>query len=74
MKSDLSPNPLSIPTDGLGNLTNSLSLGCDCLGEIRYLDAINVSHDGKAAVIKNAICIHEEDDGKSQALINFNHI
>ncbi|KAH9808730.1 copper amine oxidase [Melampsora americana] len=48
---------------GLGNLTNSLSLGCDCLGEIRYLDAINVAHSGKAIVIKNAICIHEEDAG-----------
>ncbi|EGG03899.1 uncharacterized protein MELLADRAFT_37685, partial [Melampsora larici-populina 98AG31] len=48
---------------GLGNLTNSLSLGCDCLGEIRYLNATNVSHSGKALVIKNAICIHEEDAG-----------
>ncbi|KAG0150116.1 hypothetical protein CROQUDRAFT_38837 [Cronartium quercuum f. sp. fusiforme G11] len=48
---------------GLGNLANSLSLGCDCLGEIRYLDAINISNSGKANVVKNAICIHEEDAG-----------
>ena len=25
---------------GLGRLANSLALGCDCLGEIRYLDAV----------------------------------
>ncbi|GIT61181.1 MAG: hypothetical protein Ct9H300mP20_10080 [Gammaproteobacteria bacterium] len=24
---------------GFGNLTNSLTLGCDCVGEIHYLDA-----------------------------------
>ncbi len=26
---------------GLGPLVNSLSLGCDCLGEIRYLDVVS---------------------------------
>ncbi|WAR64095.1 hypothetical protein PtB15_16B255 [Puccinia triticina] len=46
---------------GLGNLANSLSLGCDCLGTIQYLDAVNVSLEGKAVVINNAVCIHEED-------------
>ena len=25
---------------GLGFMTTSLELGCDCLGEIRYLDAV----------------------------------
>jgi primary-amine oxidase len=47
---------------GLGFMTQSLELGCDCLGEIRYLDA--VLHDSKGApfTIANAICIHEEDD------------
>lgn len=48
---------------GIGNLANSLSLGCDCLGTIKYLDAVNVSLDGKAVLVKNAICIHEEDAG-----------
>ncbi|CAH7673550.1 copper amine oxidase [Phakopsora pachyrhizi] len=48
---------------GLGNLMNSLSLGCDCLGSIQYLDVLNVSLDGQPILIKNAICIHEEDDG-----------
>ncbi|KAG0139264.1 hypothetical protein CROQUDRAFT_54972, partial [Cronartium quercuum f. sp. fusiforme G11] len=56
---------------GLGNLANSLSLGCDCLGEIRYLDAINISNSGKANVVKNAICIHEEDAGLLWKHTNF---
>jgi primary-amine oxidase len=48
---------------GLGKLTNSLVLGCDCLGEIRYLDATLAGEDGEPYTIGNAICIHEEDDG-----------
>ncbi len=47
---------------GLGFMTTSLELGCDCLGEIRYLDAFLHDSTGKPYVIKNAICIHEEDD------------
>ncbi len=47
---------------GLGPLTNSLSLGCDCLGEIRYLDVVANSVDGEPIVIPQGICIHEEDD------------
>ena len=31
-------NAFDIGEYGLGLLTNSLELGCDCLGEIRYLD------------------------------------
>ncbi|WP_375405419.1 primary-amine oxidase [uncultured Amnibacterium sp.] len=46
-----------------GRLANSLELGCDCLGEIRYVDATVVSDLGEPVVIKNAICIHEEDAG-----------
>jgi len=48
---------------GLGFSTNSLQLGCDCLGTIKYLDAYINNHDGEPMTIKNAICIHEEDDG-----------
>ncbi|MDY7090731.1 MAG: tyramine oxidase, partial [Actinomycetota bacterium] len=48
---------------GLGKLANSLRLGCDCLGEIVYLDAVLAGEDGEPATIQNAICIHEEDDG-----------
>ncbi|OAA57834.1 copper amine oxidase 1 [Akanthomyces lecanii RCEF 1005] len=42
---------------------NNLSLGCDCLGAIKYLDATLVSADGEPCVSKNVICIHEQDDG-----------
>ena len=48
---------------GLGNFTNSLTLGCDCLGEIYYLDASVTQGDGTVRTIKNAICMHEEDFG-----------
>ena len=48
---------------GLGKLTNSLVLGCDCLGEIIYLDAVLADEKGDPYTIPNAICIHEEDDG-----------
>ncbi|MGC7100642.1 primary-amine oxidase [Amycolatopsis lurida] len=48
---------------GLGKMVNSLTLGCDCLGEIVYLDAVMADDDGEPHVIKNAVCIHEEDAG-----------
>ena len=48
---------------GLGFMTTSLELGCDCLGEIRYLDAVLHDSRGEPRTIRNAICIHEEDDG-----------
>jgi primary-amine oxidase len=47
---------------GLGFMTTSLELGCDCLGEIAYLDAVIHDSQGEPQTIKNAICIHEEDD------------
>ncbi len=48
---------------GLGFMATSLTLGCDCKGEIRYLDETVHDWDGEPITIKNAICIHEEDDG-----------
>ena len=47
---------------GLGFMTTSLELGCDCLGEIAYLDAVIHDTQGEPRTIRNAICIHEEDD------------
>jgi primary-amine oxidase len=47
----------------LGKWTNSLQLGCDCLGEIAYLDATLVDDAGEPQVIGNAVCVHEEDFG-----------
>lgn len=48
---------------GGGYMTNSLALGCDCKGSIHYMDAEFVNRAGAAQVIKNAICVHEEDAG-----------
>jgi len=48
---------------GLGFMTTSLALGCDCLGEIIYLDAVVHDSRGEPRTIPNAICIHEEDSG-----------
>ncbi len=48
---------------GLGRMTQSLTLGCDCLGEIHYFDATLAREDGEPYVIENAICMHEEDYG-----------
>jgi primary-amine oxidase len=47
----------------LGQCANALELGCDCLGEITYLDAHVMGEDGNVVTIPQAICIHEEDDG-----------
>ena len=46
---------------GLGVLANSLQLGCDCLGEIRYLDAVVNDQDGQPVTLSNVVCVHEED-------------
>ena len=48
---------------GVGMLANSLTLGCDCLGEIHYFDGVVNDHDGAPFTIPNAICMHEEDVG-----------
>ncbi len=48
---------------GLGRMTNSLELGCDCLGEIHYFDATLATEQGEPYTVPNAICLHEEDYG-----------
>ena len=48
---------------GLGFMTTSLERGCDCLGEITYLDAVVHDSTGQPRTISRAICIHEEDNG-----------
>ena len=47
---------------GLGYLTTSLERGCDCLGEIVYLDAVVPDAQGQPQPIRQAICLHEEDN------------
>ncbi|OUM44703.1 primary-amine oxidase [Arthrobacter sedimenti] len=46
----------------IGNMANSLTLGCDCTGEIKYFDGITTDSIGRPVTIENAICMHEEDD------------
>jgi primary-amine oxidase len=56
-------NVFDIGEYGLGKLTNSLQLGCDCLGTIAYLDVDLNTMTGDIFHIEKAICIHEEDAG-----------
>jgi primary-amine oxidase len=56
-------NAFDIGEYGIGIMTNSLELGCDCLGEIRYFDIELADDRGEPYTIKNAICMHEEDYG-----------
>ncbi|GAA2884601.1 primary-amine oxidase [Pseudonocardia halophobica] len=42
---------------------DSLQLGCDCLGDILYTDAVIADDLGNPRTIENAICMHEEDYG-----------
>ena len=49
--------------NGVGIAASPLTRGCDCLGEIVYLDAVVSDAAGDPVPIPNAICIHEEDVG-----------
>jgi primary-amine oxidase len=44
-------------------MANSLTLGCDCLGEIFYFDADFADEQGRSHTLKHAVCMHEEDYG-----------
>ena len=56
-------NAFDIGEFGIGMLTNSLELGCDCLGEIRYFDVELADGNGDPYTISQAICLHEENAG-----------
>jgi primary-amine oxidase len=56
-------NAFDVGEYGMGMCANSLELGCDCLGLIRYFDAQMCTSRGEPLTIKNAICMHEEDYG-----------
>ena len=48
-------NVFDIGEYGVGKLANSLTLGCDCLGAIEYLDA-HINHmDGSLMTIPNCL-------------------
>jgi primary-amine oxidase len=56
-------NAFDVGEYGIGYLANSLALGCDCLGEIRYVDAVVNDSQGAPVTLPNAVCLHEEDAG-----------
>ncbi len=56
-------NAFDVGEYGMGMCANSLELGCDCLGLIRYFDAHLCDSRGRPLTIKNAVCMHEEDFG-----------
>ncbi|KAJ4601881.1 hypothetical protein HRR85_008956 [Exophiala dermatitidis] len=56
---------------GAGRAANNLALGCDCLGVIKYIDAMLVDSEGKPSVSKNVVCIHEQDNGIGWKHTNF---
>ena len=56
-------NAFDIGEYGIGTMANSLQLGCDCLGTIKYFDVELTDSRGRPVTIKNAICLHEEDAG-----------
>lgn len=56
---------------GAGRAANNLALGCDCLGTIKYFDAVLTEADGKASLSKNVVCLHEQDNGIGWKHTNF---
>ncbi|KAF9879668.1 hypothetical protein CkaCkLH20_02479 [Colletotrichum karsti] len=48
---------------GLGVTCNQLSLGCDCLGHIKYFNGYRSDSKGNPVELKNVICLHEQDAG-----------
>jgi primary-amine oxidase len=56
-------NAFDVGEYGLGQVANSLKLGCDCRGHIHYFDGVFNNTAGEPVVVENAICLHEEDDG-----------
>ncbi|KAF2120331.1 copper amine oxidase [Lophiotrema nucula] len=56
---------------GFGLTSNTLTLGCDCLGHIRYFDGYRTSHEGQSVLMKNVVCMHEIDNGIGWKHTNF---
>lgn len=56
---------------GFGLTSNSLTLGCDCLGHIAYFNGVRATSTGEPAVVPNVVCMHEVDDGIGWKHTNF---
>lgn len=56
---------------GFGITANQLSLGCDCLGHIKYFDGYRTDAQGEPIQLKNVICMHEQDNGLQHKHTNY---
>lgn len=56
---------------GLGVTANQLSLGCDCLGTIKYFDGQRCTSSGEAIKLENVVCLHEIDAGIQHKHTNY---
>lgn len=56
---------------GFGITANQLSLGCDCLGHIKYFDGYRTDAKGEPIQLKNVICMHEQDNGLQHKHTNY---
>ena len=56
---------------GFGASANSLGLGCDCLGVIRYFDGVISDPQGNPIKRENVVCMHEQDDGILYKHLNY---
>ncbi|MBX2886997.1 MAG: primary-amine oxidase [Granulosicoccus sp.] len=56
-------NAFDVGEYGVGAALDSLALGCDCVGHIHYFDVWSHDWHGNPTLIKNAVCMHEEDYG-----------
>lgn len=53
---------------GAGSTANNLSLGCDCLGSIRYFSGWLNNEKGQPIEAPNVICMHEQVSIKNMVL------
>ena len=56
---------------GFGITANQLTLGCDCLGHIKYFDGYRTDSRGNPVLLKNVICMHEQDNGIQHKHMNY---
>ncbi|KKK18139.1 hypothetical protein P175DRAFT_0441910 [Aspergillus ochraceoroseus IBT 24754] len=56
---------------GFGLNANQLTLGCDCLGHIKYFDGYRSDSKGQPVLLKNVICMHEQDNGIQHKHTNY---
>ncbi|PGH35806.1 primary-amine oxidase [[Emmonsia] crescens] len=56
---------------GFGVTANKLSLGCDCLGHIKYFDGCRTDSKGNPVALENVVCLHEQDAGLQHKHTNY---